>query len=333
MIKVLCDDFGGGDTGIGRYYREIIKRVPKNIEVVSLKINQPSKIFMGLYPIFLSWQIKKYKPDVFWSPGHIPPLYSKVPFLFTIHDLIQLKFYPKIYQYYYNFVIQPLLKKANKIITVSNASKKDIINLFDIAEDKVAVIPNGVSEFFFEPIEPYKIDKPYFLYVGNRNGYKNLPRVLTAFSLLQEDCKFLLTGKLDLEIEKLLNVLKIKDRVIFLGRLTEEQLRAVYKGAVASVLVSLDEGFGLTNLEALACGTNVVTSNLAAMPEVVGDQGILVDPFSIESIANGMSKALSQYSCRDLQAVDNRVKRARMFSWDETAKKVWEMIIASVEQN
>ena len=319
MINVLCDDFCGGLTGIGRYYREIIKRAPQNIKYEVIKRNHRA---LWYYPYFLAKNIKQKKPDVFWSPGFMPPLHSNCPFVITIHDLIHLNYYSVAHKIYYHTVIKYLAKRAFKIMTVSDFSKNDIVNRLNINKDRITTVYPGVDEVFFSDTIPYFLDRPYFLYVGNRRKYKNIERSLRAFAQLTTNFYFVLTGDIDKDLLQLITKLGIQRQVKFVGKQTDKELVSLYKGAVALVFVSLYEGFGIPNIEALACGTNVVTSNISAMPEVVNDQGIIVDPHNVETIKNGLKKAIEQYPATQ-EMKSARIARARTFNWDNTAKTVW----------
>src|SRR5690606_22181483 len=150
-------------------------------------------------PLMLANEIRKLKPDVFYSPSFMPPVYCTIPYVFTVHDLIHFFYYSKMHRIYYQTVISRLAKKANKIITVSQYSKMQLVELLGIDENLIRVIYNGVDESFFRNSQSYEFDRPYFVYVGNRRINKNIPAMLMAFARarISKDFIFLLTGNPD----------------------------------------------------------------------------------------------------------------------------------------
>jgi glycosyltransferase involved in cell wall biosynthesis len=333
MIKVLYDEFDSNPSGISRYRNEIVNRISSNFNLI--KITREKGNF-STYPFYISRNLKKYKPDIFWSPGFMPPAYSyKIPFIVTIHDLMHLKFYSFFHKKYYDWYLKNLYGKAHHIITVSQSSKHDIIKWSGISDSKITVGYPGLSDnFLHEAKSLEKINildnySPYFFYIGNRRKNKNIENMLKAFSLIKSDIELHMSGDMDKNIYSLLKKLNLEHKVKFLGKLTDKKIIDKYKNAIATVYVSLYEGFGFPNIESLACGTNVVTSNISSMPEVVGDFGIKVDPICIDSIHEGLFNAIIQYTNESTQNFSIREKRKQMalnYQWDSTAKLVTSII-------
>ncbi|MBN7809337.1 glycosyltransferase family 4 protein [Algoriphagus sp. H41] len=325
--KVLFDASWDGETGIGRLYREIMARKPDAVDALPLRVEKNPSGFLA--PFHLARQIQASEAEVFYSPTFIPPLFSRMPFVFTIHDLMHLFYYTRLHREYYRWVIGPLAKKAKKIITVSQYSKSLLVEKLEIPADLIRVIYNGVGENFFENEREYALDRPYFLYVGNRRNYKNLPAMLEAFSLadIPRDFVFALSGHPDPEIERQIRAFGIEGRVRFLGMIPEEDLPSVYKGAHATLFVSKMEGFGLPVLESMASGTPVLTSSSSSLPEIAGGAAICVDPESPKAIQHGIELLVKDEEAY-ISCVEKGLLRASGFSWEKTAAQTWDTILA-----
>ncbi|MFC5626423.1 glycosyltransferase family 4 protein [Algoriphagus winogradskyi] len=325
--KILIDSRWAGNTGIGRLYHEVMKLAPveANCEFVKSKMGLGSL----LSPLMLGEEIKKSNADVFYSPSFMPPAFSKTPFIFTVHDLMHLFYYSKLHKIYYEQVIARLAPKAKKIITVSHFSKKQLVEILGIPESLIQVIYNGVDNHFLQNEEEYESARPYFLYVGNRRKNKNVPAMLTAFAKarIPNDFMFFLSGNEDPELEALINSLGIQKRVRFLGFIEEEDLPKLYKGAHATLFVSLMEGFGLPIIESMASGTPVLTSNTSSLPEVAGGAALCVDPEDVSAIQKGIEKLVNDENFY-VECVVNGLKRAPEFSWEKTAKATWDTILS-----
>jgi glycosyltransferase involved in cell wall biosynthesis len=198
-------------------------------------------------------------------------------------------------------------RRSDRILTVSEASKRDILSLFNVKPEKIVVVYNAIDEHFSttpseEHVarirERYQLDHKFVLYVGNIKPHKNLVRLIEAFSQLRrthDDLKLLIIGD---EISRLpalrraVHRNKLHKFVRFLGYLKDDTLTVLYRLASVFVFPSLYEGFGLPPLEAMASGTPVVTSNVSSLPEVTGDAAVLVDPYDVDSIGDGMRRIL-----------------------------------------
>ena len=258
---ILADGRWRGAHGIGRFATEVLGRLPG----VRLLEGGESLFLSPLDPLWISKKIRKERPRAYFTPGFNPPLFSPVPFVLTLHDLIHLKVPEEgspLKRLYYERVVKPALFKAFRVLTVSEWSKGEILAWSGLPGEGVVVAGNGVEPSFSPEGPRHAPGYPYFLYVGNRKPHKNLPLLFSAFSRanLPRGFRLLLSGDPDADTGNLLKRLGIEERVVFLGEITEEDLPSVYRGAAALLFPSRIEGFGLPVLEALACGTRVLAS-------------------------------------------------------------------------
>jgi glycosyltransferase involved in cell wall biosynthesis len=278
------------------------------------------------------------------EPHYVLPPLTHCRSVVTIHDCIHLRFpqyLPKRGALAYaRAQMGSAAGRSNRILTVSEASKRDILEFFKVAPEKVTVIYNGIDERFATPPpedkmraieERYQLQGEFALYVGNVKPHKNVERLLDAFHLVRqsglEDLKLVVIGD-DISkyaaLRRAVHRYNLHKYVRFLGFLPDETLAVVYRLAAVFVFPSLYEGFGLPPLEAMACGTPVVTSNVSSLPEVMGDAALLVDPYSAEAIADAMRRVLTDTALRsDLSA--RGLARAGEFSWERSARRVREI--------
>jgi len=288
--------------------------------------------------LFLVYEIKREKVEIFHDPAFSAPLLGSIPVIVTVHDLAFLR-YPHAFTWktlcYFKAFLKQTLRRADIIISVSESVKKDLLDLYEISANKIVVIHEGTDEYFKklynkEDInrikKKYKISGDYLLSVSAINPRKNIIRILHAYKILLDkkiDIKLVLVGKkawLYQNIEKELVKLHLSNKVIFTGHISKEELRILYNGASVFLYPSLYEGFGLPLLEAMACGTPVITSNISSMPEVVGPAGVLVNPLKCEEIAEGIIKLITDKGLR-YKKICLGFERVKKFSWKETAKK------------
>ena len=318
---ILFDTRWIGHHGIGRFANEVMKRLPQ-VQPLTGAIAPLNP----LNPLYLSWLVKKTKPSVFYTPGFNPPLFSSSPFIFTIHDLNHLNFTPNssiLKRAYYNLILKPSCHRAFKVLTVSEFSRRSIIEWSGVSEDKVINVGNGVSDEYCPDGKSYNPGYPYIFWVGNDKPHKNLNGLLEGFKLsaVKGMVKLILAGDLDKSAAALVKEKKLNDKVVFAGVLSEEKMPSYYRGAEALVFPSLYEGFGLPVLEAMACGTPVVTSSCTALPEVAGDACLLVDPKNVNEIAGAINNIIENSALKKrLQTLG--IKQAKKFSWDKTAAKI-----------
>jgi len=289
------------------------------------------------YQTGLKQQLKRQQVDLFFSPVHEGNFFPTVPQIVTVHDLIPLK-YPEVspkWKYYYLYALPFLLKQSQRIICVSEYTKQDLVASYALDPNSIDVVYNGYAQDLFYPqanpaiLEQYNLDK-YLLYVGDMRFYKNLSRCLEAFdSLPLQDYQFVITGKKDdffyPEIKHQTAKLAAKERIIFLDYVPTADLPGLYSMAQALVFPSLYEGFGLPVLEAMACGCPVITSKVTSIPEVAGDSVFYVDPYDVDSIAQGMYQVITN-SELSTNLRHQGLTRAKLFSWDKTAEGVIQVL-------
>lgn len=211
-------------------------------------------------------------------------------------------------------------------IAISENTKKDLLK-YGIPEEKIDLVYQGVNHEVFKPIKCEKPEYPFILYVGSNAPRKNLSTLLKAFHILKEKGfphKLLLVSHPNKKLINLINCLNIRGEVIFRYQISDQELCKLYNCADLFVLPSLFEGFGLPALEAMACGCPVIVSNVASLPEVVGDAGLTFNPLNHIELANKMEQVLTDEVLRK-KMKRKGLKRARMFSWERTARETLEV--------
>lgn len=310
-----------GQHGIGRFASEINNRLKFDYQFKSS--NSPTGIFSSVH---LGRWLNSCKAKALYSPGYIPPSNTHLPFAFTIHDLNHLdvphnsSISKKLY---YKHIIKPAIYNSYRVLTVSEYSKKRILEWSECDPNKVHVVGNGVSDSFTIHATPMMPGYDYFFCCSNRKGHKNEERLIQAFSYSQlgRDTKLVFTGAEDESISTIIQKYRLENKVIFTGKVSESELAAWYKGAVATVFPSLYEGFGLPVIESMACGTPVIASNTTSLPEVGGNAAQYFDPLIIESISDAMTQIVSDAELRQTMRKLGLVQ-AEQFSWHKTAKLV-----------
>jgi glycosyltransferase involved in cell wall biosynthesis len=316
-------------NGIGRFAAEVFARLPE-----AEAMPRGCRHLSLLDPFWLSQVLWHRRPSVYFSPGFNPPAFSAVPFVFTISDLTYLQYATgatPLKRAYYRWLMRPACHRAFRVLTISEFSRRQIISWASLASDRVINVSCGVNSNYAHEGDAYNPGFRYLLYVGNRKPHKNLPRLLEAFATARMDSgiKLLVSGDSDREIAQRIDSLQISGRVVFAGKIPEEKMPALYRGAQALILVSLIEGFGLPIVEAMACGTPVVASNVTAHPEVAGGAAQLVDPFDSRSISHGIEQIVNDPVKRARLSVRG-LERARQFSWESTALRVREVLEQAV---
>ena len=286
----------------------------------------------------------RFKFDLLHSLNSELPLYCNIKRIVTFHDLKYLKYpyflnkFSTIKAKYLKYTMKKGAEKANKIIAVSRSTKKDIIDLLGINGEKIEVIYEASNIGLYSPknegilnsdiLKKYAIQKPYFLYVGEKRPHKNLEGLIKAFAIYKEkydsrNSSLVLTGKKYSTYHEYMIIaerLGVKDNLIFTGFIPEKYLKTIYSEAEALLLISFYEGFGIPILEAMECGIPVVTSNISSMPEVAGEAALLVDPNNIQEIAEAMNNIVSSKTLRK-QLIESGLKRVKQFSWERTARQ------------
>lgn len=306
-----------------------------------------------LYWIWNEWSVKnklnELKPDLYFSPDTLLPLHLPCPSVAVIHD-IAFEHYPQdvgfLTKRYYKYFFPRFAKTSSRICTVSEFSKKDIVDKYKISSDKIDVVYNGSSDWF-TPIsenekmklrEQYTNGSPYFLFVGTIQPRKNVANLFRAYDKFREmsnqDVKLIIIGRKGwryTEIFQTYDEMKNRSDVIFLDYVDTKKLRDFYGAAVALVYVSYLEGFGIPLVEAMNCDCPVITSDVSSMPEVAGDAAALVNPFDTSEIVQAMKNIFENNSLRNELIQKGRIQKTK-FSWDATAEKVWQSILKTLNQ-
>ena len=260
-----------------------------------------------------------------------------IPFkkVVTIHDIapiVNKNNFRKIFVLLHKIMLPRVIKKTNIIITDSHFSKGEIVRYLHVNPDRIRVIYPGIDKRFHplpssQPpmmLEKYNIPKNFILYVGSTQKQKNVQALIRAYARIEKEIshKLVIVGTKIFGgrnyLSKLIKDLHLEESVIFTGYISDEELPAFYNAASLFVFPSLYEGFGLPPLEAMACGTPVITSNRASLPEAVGDAGIMVDPDDIEGLAKAMVKLTTDEELRQTM-IKRGLERVKLFSPEKAA--------------
>ncbi len=300
-------------------------------------------LYYTWFEFVLPKYFEKLKPDLFISPDGFLSLKTPVKSLAVFHDL-NFEHYPQDIPYwtrwYYRNFFPKYAAKAVRIATVSEFSKNDIVQQYQVSPEKIDVVYDGANDAY-EPVTTvnkkkirakYSNGHPYFIFIGSLHPRKNLVNLFRAFDLFKKsnpsEVKLLIVGAKKWwtnEINASFNQMLFSNDVIFTGRLNIDELKGVLGAALALAYVSYFEGFGIPIIEAFRAEVPVITSRVTSMPEVAGDAAILVDPFNPESIAEALYKAYQYESLREDLIIRGR-RRKSMFSWQQTADRLWESI-------
>lgn len=357
-------------TGLGVYTYELVRELLKVESDFDFTVYTSSRNLKNLYPdrvtlvpsftspgvgfgghlmrllwqqLVLPFKVRTEKPSLLYStvPEGFLSFHQKQ--IITVHDILPIK-YPASFarmKYYFYYVLPILLNNSQAVICVSENTKQDLIASHRTKDKPIYVIYGGFNKQHFYPREKGMVQErygvtDYLLYIGEMRPHKNLEGSLEAFARLNLGrYKFVIGGKKDPRfhprIEKRVEELSLKDRVIFLDYVPQQNLPHLYSEAAASVFPSLYEGFGLPPLEAMACGCPVIVSNAASLPEVCGDAAYYIDPYDVENITEGMHEVLKDEALRQ-NLIEKGLERAKLFSWENSAKehlKVFKEILNS----
>ena len=349
------------DFGIGTYIRNLLRELagidsqseyvlftkPEDIGVAqSLGENfravaTRSGAYSFAEQISIPLAVKRERLDLFHATHYVLPALTPSKTVVTIHDCIHLMF-PEYLGHrlgyaYARASLYTAAHKSDRIVTVSEQSKRDILRFFKVPPQKIVVTPNAIDDRFKLPPseehvvqtrERYQLSHSYLLYVGNIKPHKNLERLIEAFHLVRSEGR----SELELviigdEISKLQSLRRavhkydIHRYVRFLGYVPDKTLAVLYRLASVFVFPSLYEGFGLPPLEAMASGTPVVTSNVSSLPEVAGDAAVLVDPYSAEAIAAGILSVLRSTHLRE-ELRQRGLRRVEEYSWNRSVRRL-----------
>lgn len=299
------------------------------------------QINCATYPLWEQWALPRvaarYNLDVLHCTSNTAPIYCNIPLVLTLHDIIFIEprdksnksLYQNLGYYYRRFVVPRVLPRCRKIITVSNFEYNNIQKKLGISKDKLTMIYNGVNEHFKPLTSTHgNINKAPFLFLGNTDPKKNTERTIIAYGKYLEKSSIKRTLSIadldDAYIKDILkrnNLLHIRSYIKRLGYVDNKRLCEVYNSSFAFLYTSLRESFGIPLLEAMACGTPVITSNTSSMPEIGGNDALLIDPENVDSIAEAMIM-LENDMMLWMKQCKYGIVRAMSFSWNSTAENL-----------
>jgi glycosyltransferase involved in cell wall biosynthesis len=376
-LHIVIDARRVRDFGIGTYIRSLVHALgaidntnqytlvsgpgdirtlaglPENFHTAAYSRRDQSYLDHIAFPMFL----RGLAPDLVHIPLNRVPLLMIRPYVVTIHDMANLFFEEERSNFHMQlrrFRFRRGLVRANRVIAVSDATRRDVENLMGVPHERVRRVYNAPDPGFHVDdtscqsdeqrriLERYQISYPYLLYAGNIRRHKNVPRLVEAFAVVREqlgshpeykDLRLVIIGDTISQhpaVRQTVIKSRVEHVVRFLGFVPFETLRCFYESAAAFVFPSRYEGFGLPPLEAMACGAPVVTSNVSSLPEVVGDAAILVNPENVFDIARGIRDILLDDHLRAELVQRGRIQASR-FSWERTARQVLEIYREAVE--
>lgn len=301
------------------------------------------------FEISVTRALRRNKIDLFLSPDGWMSLCTDVPTLTVIHDLNfehSNEFLRPSHQRYMKSFFPRFARKATRIATVSEFSKRDIVETYGIDSKKIDVVYDGAHNFYRPCDEEQKQQtrfrycdgKPFFIFVGTISRRKNLTNILLAFDRYRDthplsEAQLLVVGSRywwQDELADAYDNMRYKQSVHFVGHVDSDELARMMSAAIALVYTSLFEGFGIPIIEAFCAETAVITSNVTSMPEVAGDAALLVDPLSVEAIAKAMSDIADDDKLR-LDLIEKGRRRKNVFNWDRTADLLWQSLMKTIK--
>jgi len=351
--------------GIGRFTKETLQRITQQNPqhhfyfLFDRKNYEPFIFAENITPVVLApparhpllWYcwfehavpkaLKKIQPNLFLSPDGFASLKTQVPTLSVFHD-IAFEHYPEFIPYlnrkYYQYYGPRYAHKVKRIATVSQFSKEDIIDKYNISPNKIDVVYNGANPTC-KPLndlqknevqQQYTQGCPYFIFISAVHPRKNLPRILQAFDQLKQknksNTKLVVAGRMAWQnktLNAVLNTMQHKESVVFTGHLPITEIEKLTAAALALCYTSLFEGFGLPILEAMYAETPVITSSISSMPEVAGNAALLVNPTETEAIYKAMLQIEEQPTLRK-DLIEKGKIQSQQFTWQRTANLLWE---------
>lgn len=366
--------YGAEQTGIGNYIKNLINNLAeidkKNQYTIFLlekefdKFSPPADNFkkIAVSAHWYSWreqvilppQLLKERLSLIHFPHFNSPILYSGKSIVTIHDITPF-FFPGhkmnsiLRRYAFKLVFGASVRKASKIIAVSNSTKNDIVKHFGANPDKIAVIYEGVGDNFKilpnrdkikkDIAEKYGAVKPFIFYAGVWRNHKNVTGLIKAFAILKkelgDDYQLVIGGKADPHYPEILKAIKdldLEKDIICPGFIPEEELVLFYNACELFVIPSFYEGFGLTGLEAFACGAPVAASNIAPLKEILGASAKYFDPYDYEEMARVMKEVLTDKPLKD-RAVKSGLEKAQKYSWRKMAEETLKIYLKILEAN
>ena len=337
------------DGGVKLEHEDLLRRLNSDKVLINHGTSRKYRILNLLLPVEYS---KRFEDaDITYFFGFFLPRRTGTKAIFTIHDMVFMSHPETVTKkglLISKLEVKRSAKRANRIITVSEASKREILHYYHVPDEKIAIVPPAYDEKKFNTnydleeikqcCEKYGISGEYILYVGTLEPRKNLVRLIEAYDKTfcnqPDPPQLVLAGmkgwKFDSIFEAAANS-SLKDNILFTGYVEEKDVPILMNGATVFAFPSIYEGFGMPCLEAMACGTPVLTSNLSSMPEVVGEAGILVDPYSIDDIGLKLKELMANPQLREKHR-ELGLEQCKKFSWEDSARKLHKVFEEVVNQ-
>jgi len=320
---------------------EFKKMENKNFQFVDVKIPKKGAQYFEFF--ILPFYLKKYKINLLHFPNFAFPLISKIPYIVTVHDLAFLKFKENLKKrdyFYWKNIFRLSLKKAKLLIAVSENTKKDLNYYYKIPLKKIVVIPS-FSSLIFEDFEinldskRFKLNFPYFLFVGTLEPRKNIERMIEGFlrasSKIKEDLKLIIIGQKGWKYKRIVELIeKNKNKIIWLKNIDTNELPYFYKNAIALLFPSLYEGFGLPILEAYKFKIPVITSNISSLPYVAGKGAIILNPYDIGEIEKAITLIYYNQNLRE-NLIEKQEEELKKFEYERIGEKILSIYRSLIE--
>lgn len=321
-------------TGVQRYTKNILDHFPEQVE----RLQPSEKLSRGMTGHL--WEqfvlTPKLQKKLLWSPSNSGPL-NYANQVVTIHDVVSVdhpEWFNKTFVKWYDYMLPRLCKKARHIITVSDFTKERLIQLFNTPESKITRIYNGCDDLMNingNGSKPLFIPfKNYVLALGSLEPRKNIPLLLASWqnilNSIPADTGLIIVGaRGNSKIFRDAGIDNIPERVLFTGHLTDEHIAKLYKDALAFVYLSVYEGFGLPPLEAMSVGVPVLTGDRTSLPEVIGDAGLKIDPYSQTECEKALLKLINDHELRKTLSECSRLQ-ANKFKWQKASADTWKVL-------
>jgi glycosyltransferase involved in cell wall biosynthesis len=325
-------------TGVERYTAEVVHRLGDRVRVI-----QPGSAAQGpaghlWEQLFLPLQLSR--GEILWSPANSGPLQVEQQVV-TIHDLGPLEhpeWFRPAFARFYRMLLPRLVARARAVIVPSRYTKTRLLEIFGCGEDKITIIPEGVDRAHFYPRQRVEIERlrvrwglpeNFILAVGSLQPRKNISGLLAAWKLVESNSPSLGLILVGTYGDQFTSQPAFKNRraVRFLGYVPDEDLPGLYSAANGYVCASFEEGFGLTVLEAMACGTPVIASRSGGLPDLLDQSGLLFDPYSPDELAVSIERLVDEPGLQ-AELASRGYERAKGFTWRNTAEMVWELLDA-----
>lgn len=320
MRKMIFDKRWEGGHGIGRFSEEISKRINFD-KYIDNNIKPTSPLDILVTPWYMI-----FNDFVYFTPGFNAPYLFVERSVITIHDLNHIDVDNNsnlLKKMYYKLVLKRACIKSLAILTVSEFSKKRIMEWSNVSADKITVVGNGVSDVFSPEGEVHCPGYEYILCVSNRKEHKNEKRLIEAYSLIKDetDVKLMFSGKPTTELFDLIRSYDLNNEIIFTGFISDEELPSYYRGALVLIMPSTYEGFGLPVVEAMACGVPTIASSTTSLGEIADQASLLINPFSVQEISNALREVIFSSELRG-ELKKKGLEHVKKYTWESTVGKI-----------